>query len=259
MNENDRRFFLKRFFSFNSNSTASNTAASIYNGSFEEDQETVPPSQQQQQQQQSARTKSASGAILPAILVEHVDDKTINNNTQTQVMANSCNNHSETTASTPGPISIDDLNECCEVSTPSSTAPLILTRMDAFDCQETAKALLQQQNSIELKPFRKKEVLILDSDGTPKRTTTMTTNEAGEPLLPLFIERLPKYKARIMAGDEPILVVKHDVASASNLPTPISIAQPFYLNLKYRLVISRKSLDSPIQKFLLLYPQKLIR
>lgn len=171
MNENDRRFFLKRFFSFNNSSTTSFGSSSNCNGSFEEEPETVggysggggvigncAGEEDVVLEQVGTLRSSASGVLLPAITVEHVDDKA-------RTMTRMGVAKKSSAPSTPGPASIrsTDEEDTVDVSTPSSTAPLILTRMDAFDNDSAAKAMLQQQNSIELKPFRRKEVQIADT------------------------------------------------------------------------------------------------
>lgn len=234
MNESDRRFFLKRFFSFNNSSTASNATSSICNGSFEEDQEIAPLNFHQP-------IKPSIG-MLPSITVENIDNKTTKANIDMEIV--------KSVSSIPGPISIrsiEDLNER-EPATPSSTAPLILSRMNAFEF-ETSKTLLQQQNSIELKPFRKKEVLIVEtpkstfSDLTTEETQNATLNQAATITLIAesqqklqLIENSLKYKAKNLDGEENVSVISHQEAIMNIQPVPVLKDQPLFLNLKYRLV-----------------------
>lgn len=235
MNESDRRFFLKRFFSFNNSSTASNTTSSICNGSFEEDQEIAPLNFHQ--------SFKPSIGVLPSITVESIENKTTKANIDLEIV--------KSVSSSPGPVSIrsiEDLNEM-EPSTPSSTAPLILTRMNAFEI-EASKTLLQQQNSIELKPFRKKEVLIVEAPKstfpglTPEETQNATLNQAATitliaesktEKLPL-IENSLKYNDKRMDGAEKVSVISHDEAIMNIHTMPVLKDQPLFLNLKYRLV-----------------------
>lgn len=182
-----------------------------------------------------------------------------------------------------GSDSQDHLNDSLDLSTPSSTAPLIqLTRMDAFDDSELTKSLLQQQNSIELKPFRKKEVLIVDSGTGKTRPQTMTmplinvesapvtnyeatatTTVRRERELP-FIESLPKFKAKVsLVNDDSKPAVNYDLLSANNqkilasfqLASSLPLAQQFSFNLKYRFVLANKkySLIRLINAFLFLF------
>lgn len=211
MNENDRRFFLKRFFSFNNNSTTSNGTLSNCNGSFEEEQEDSVDKQ--------TVVKSASDN-LPAITVENVDDKTKSGQIAISLP-------DEDTSSSPGP-SIDDFNDI-DVSTPSSTAPLIMHRMNAFD-NESAKNLLQQQNSIELKPFRKKEVLIVDSARVSIVGENTLDGKSERELS--FVESSPRYKAKMRTVENKAKPVNLISSSSTQLiPDCLPV-----LNLRYRLV-----------------------
>lgn len=200
MNENDRKFFLKRFFSFNASSFNSGGGASS-NGSFNEASETDELANNHQTQHVLEPTATATTNLdadetvrlretvindesthlidekttPPAIFVnsfdesaagsgaaDHQDTKTRHNN------ENRLKLRIDVNASTK---SIND----SMVSTPSSIAPLIpppapvpkpVLKKQLTDEHHvrSAKTQLQQQNSIELKPFRKKEVQINESN-----------------------------------------------------------------------------------------------
>lgn len=285
MNENDRRFFLRRFFSFNNSSTTSNTTVSNLNGSFEEEGAVGTATttmggatEVSGATANSTLIKSSSCSspinLPPAIKVEHVDEDVLVRRKTTI--------SPDESASMVGSDSQDHLNDSLDLSTPSSTAPLIqLTRMDAFDDSELTKSLLQQQNSIELKPFRKKEVLIVDSGTGKTRPQTMTmplinvesapvnyeatatTTVRRERELP-FIESLPKFKAKVsLVNDDSKQAVNNDLLSANNqkvlasfqLASSLPLAQQFSFNLKYRFVLANKKshLIRLIKAFLFLF------
>lgn len=210
MNENDRKFFLKRFFSFNNSNSNFNSVSS--NGSINEGSEADDAAQINKDElskfegtklleenfSQTDETKISSsnsnlnattnGPLnmaptptllssppLPAILVDNFDDRD-----------EKCMNKSVDKKKLELQISVNSSNRSQEesyVSTPSSTAPLLplsssptqpsepfsyftkkKTPNEVFFCDppKNAKVQLQQQNSIELKPFRKKGVQILD-------------------------------------------------------------------------------------------------
>ena len=108
MNQAERKFFLKRFFSFNTTNSSLNSSSP--NGSINELKLTILPDL----------------SPPPAILIDELDQ------TESDQLLTSC----------------------------SSTTPL----MNTNHFFNNTSSLLQQQSSIELKPFRKKEVLISEDN-----------------------------------------------------------------------------------------------